>query len=414
MAKDHKNYNSDGKSSEDRALDRFTDMLIEKIQTLQGDWKKPWFSENSTQWPKNLSGREYNGMNSLLLMMHAEKEGYKLPVWATFDRIAGLNYTQGKEGRTPAVDKDGEKLPVVSINKGEKSFPVFITVFTVVDPETKEKIKYDDYKRMSEEERAKYKVYPKLQVYNVFNVAQTNLQEARPELWKKLEDANSPKKFEQVGEQFSFEPVDRMIKDNLWICPIKEVKGDNAYFSISRNEIVVPTRQQFINGESFYSNLFHEMGHSTGAENQLNRLKPGQTFGSAEYAREELVAELGAALVAQRYGMTKNIKEDSAAYLKSWLNSLHESPDFLKTTLFDVKRSTGMITQRIDKIALDIEQGIDTAKSESKEEEKSEDKSEAANVKEKEPELEAIAAKAGAKEEPEPSVEEEHHYHRGR
>ena len=410
MAKDHKNYNSDGKSSEDRALDRFTDMLIEKIQTLQGDWKKPWFSENSTQWPKNLSGREYNGMNSLLLMMHAEKEGYKLPVWATFDRIAGLNYTQGKEGRTPAVDKDGEKLPVVSINKGEKSFPVFITVFTVVDPETKEKIKYDDYKQMSEEERAKYKVYPKLQVYNVFNVAQTNLQEARPELWKKLEDANSPKKFEQVGEQFSFEPVDRMIKDNLWICPIKEVKGDNAYFSISRNEIVVPTRQQFINGESFYSNLFHEMGHSTGAENQLNRLKPGQTFGSAEYAREELVAELGAALVAQRYGMTKNIKEDSAAYLKSWLNSLHESPDFLKTTLFDVKRSTGMITQRIDKIALDIEQGIDTAKSESKEE----NKSNSETVEQDKPVLEAIAAKALPKEEPEPTIEEEHHYHRGR
>ena len=410
MAKDHKNYNSDGKSSEDRALDRFTDMLIEKIQTLQGDWKKPWFSENSTQWPKNLSGREYNGMNSLLLMMHAEKEGYKLPVWATFDRIAGLNYTQGKEGRTPAVGKDGEKLPVVSINKGEKSFPVFITVFTVVDPETKEKIKYDDYKRMSEEERAKYKVYPKLQVYNVFNVAQTNLQEARPELWKKLEDANSPKKFEQVGEQFSFEPVDRMIKDNLWICPIKEVKGDNAYFSISRNEIVVPTRQQFINGESFYSNLFHEMGHSTGAENQLNRLKPGQTFGSAEYAREELVAELGAALVAQRYGMTKNIKEDSAAYLKSWLNSLHESPDFLKTTLFDVKRSTGMITQRIDKIALDIEQGIDTARSEAKEETKPDSET----VEQDKPVLEAIAAKAMPKEEPEESIEEERHYHRGR
>ena len=410
MSKDHKNYNSDGKSSEDRALDRFTDMLIEKIQTLQGDWKKPWFSENSTQWPKNLSGREYNGMNSLLLMMHAEKEGYKLPVWATFDRIAGLNYTQGKEGRTPAVDKDGEKLPVVSINKGEKSFPVFITVFTVVDPETKEKIKYDDYKQMTEEQRAKYKVYPKLQVYNVFNVAQTNLQEARPELWKKLEDANSPKKFEQEGEQFSFEPVDRMIKDNLWICPIKEVKGDNAYFSISRNEIVVPTRQQFINGESFYSNLFHEMGHSTGAENQLNRLKPGQTFGSAEYAREELVAELGAALVAQRYGMTKNIKEDSAAYLKSWLNSLHESPDFLKTTLFDVKRSTGMITQRIDKIALDIEQGIDTAKNEAKEETKPASET----VEQDKPVLETIAAKAMPKEDPEPTIEEEHHYHRGR
>jgi len=411
MGKDKKNYNSDGRSSEDRALDRFTDMLIEKIETLQGDWKKPWFSENSTQWPKNLNGREYNGMNSLLLMMHAEKEGYKLPVWATFDRVSSLNYTIGKEGRKPAVDKDGEKLPIVSINKGEKSFPVFITVFTVIDPETKEKIKYDDYKQMSKEEREKMKVYPKLQVYNVFNVAQTNLQEARPELWKKLEEANTPKRPEEVGDQYSFEPVDRMIKDNLWICPIKEIKGDNAYYSISKNEIVVPTRQQFINGESFYSNLFHEMGHSTGAENQLNRLKPGQTFGSAEYAREELVAELGAALVAQRYGMTKNIKEDSAAYLKSWLNSLHESPEFLKTTLFDVKRSTGMITQRIDKIALDIEQGIDTAKSESREEENQNLNSDLTNTKENKPEQEAVAAKEIPTEE---NIEEEYHFHRGR
>jgi hypothetical protein len=107
--------------------------------------------------------------------------------------------------------------------------------------------------------------------------------------------------------------------------------------------------------------------------------------------------------------MTKNIKEDSAAYLKSWLNSLHESPDFLKTTLFDVKRSTGMITQRIDKIALDIEQGIDTTQSEA--EAKS---NKVESIKEEKPELEAIAAKSIAKDIPEPDVEEEHHYHRGR
>ena len=410
MGKNYKNYNNDGKSSEDRALDRFTDMLIEKIETIRGDWKKPWFTERSVMWPKNLNGREYNGLNSLMLMMHAEKQGYKLPVWATFERVTALNFTEGKEGRKPATDKNGEKLPLVSVNKGEKSFPVFITVFSVVDPETKEKIKYDDYKRMSEEERAKYNVYPKLQIYNVFNVAQTNIQEARPELWKKLEAANSTERLEQAGDNFSFEPVDRMIKDNLWICPIKEIKGDDAYYSISRDEIVVPTRQQFINGESFYSNLFHEMGHSTGAKQHLNRLNP-QTFGSAEYAREELVAELGAALVAQRYGMTKNIKDDSAAYIKSWLDSLHESPDFLKTTLFDVKRSTSMITQRIDKIALDIEQGIDTAKAEGK----SESENETEEIKSVKPEP-SIAAKAMPKMEPEPTVEveEEHHYHRGR
>jgi hypothetical protein len=109
--------------------------------------------------------------------------------------------------------------------------------------------------------------------------------------------------------------------------------------------------------------------------------------------------------------MTKNIKEDSAAYLKSWLNSLHESPDFLKTTLFDVKRSTGMITQRIDKIALDIEQGIDTARSEVKEEAKPDSET----VEQDKPVLEAIAAKTMPKEESEESVEEEErHYHRGR
>ena len=83
--------------------------------------------------------------------------------------------------------------------------------------------------------------------------------------------------------------------------------------SLPKNEIVIPEKKQFKDGESFYTNLAHEMTHSTGAENQLGRLKP-TSFGSKEYAREELVAELSAALVAQRYGMTKHLKEDSASY----------------------------------------------------------------------------------------------------
>ena len=101
---------------------------------------------------------------------------------------------------------------------------------------------------------------------------------------------------------------------------------------------------------------FHEMVHSTGAENQLNRLKPQSGFGSDEYAREELVAELGSALVCQKYGMTKNLKEDSAAYLKSWLGSLKESPSFIKTTLMDVKKATSILTQRIDDVALEMKE----------------------------------------------------------
>ena len=342
-----KAYAKEGPSAEDKALDLFADMMIERIQSLSGKdgWKKPWFTEGTLQWPKNLNGREYNGMNAMMLLLHCEKEGYKIPRFCTFDRIQLFN----KAGK-----KDEEQKPRVSVLKGEHSFPVMLTTFTVVNKETKEHIKWEDYKLLSQEEREKYNVYPKLQTYHVFNVAQTNLKEVRPEFWEKLEQEYSMPKAEK-DEQFAFEPVDRMIADNRWICPIKPMFGDSAYFSISKNEIVMPEKRQFKDGESFYSNLFHEMGHSTGAEGQLDRIKPA-TFGSAEYAREELVAELTAALTAQRYGMTKHLKGDSAAYLKSWLDSLKESPQFIKTTLLDVKKATSMLTQHIDKIAMEIDQ----------------------------------------------------------
>ena len=342
-----KPYAKEGPSAEDKALDLFADMMIERIQSLSGKdgWKKPWFTEGALQWPKNLNGREYNGMNAMMLLLHCEKEGYKIPRFCTFDRIQQFNKT-GK--------KDEEQKPRVSVLKGEHSFPVMLTTFTVVNKETKEHIKWEDYKLLSQEEREKYNVYPKLQTYHVFNVAQTNLKEVRPEFWEKLEQEYSMPKVEK-DEQFAFEPVDRMIADNRWICPIKPMFGDSAYFSISKNEIVMPEKRQFKDGESFYSNLFHEMGHSTGAEGQLDRIKPA-TFGSAEYAREELVAELTAALTAQRYGMTKHLKGDSAAYLKSWLDSLKESPQYIKTVLLDVKKASSMLTQRIDQIALEIEE----------------------------------------------------------
>lgn len=355
-------YNSDGPSAEDRALERFADMLIEKMETLQSDWKKPWFTEGSMIWPKNMNGREYNGMNALMLMLQCEKNGYKIPVFCTFDRVAALNFDKNKQGdRKPMVDENGEKLPLVSINKGEKSFPVFITTFTCIDKDSHEKIKYDDYKQMSNEEKKNIAVYPKLQVYNVFNIDQTNLKEARPELYAKLEEANKVTIGEIKGEgkMIDFPAVDAMIEKNGWVCPIYPKHQDNAYFSISKDEIVVPEKSQFINGESFYSNLLHEMTHSTGTEERLNRFKQGNGFGSAEYSREELVAELSAALIASRYGMEKNVKEDSCAYLKSWLGSLKESPEFLKTTLLDVKRASSMITQRIDAINERIEQGLD-------------------------------------------------------
>ncbi len=356
MAKKNYTPNADGRSAEDRALDKFAELMIEKISTLQGDWKKPWFSPQAAQLPRNLSGRQYNGMNSIILMLQQEKNGWNTSRYATFDRIMGLNYAQDKEGkRQPLTDENGEKLPMVSVKKGEKSTPVMLTTFTVVHSETKEKIKYDDYRQMNEEERAKYNVYPKLQVFNVFNLDQTNLKEARPEMYEKYASESQGLVEGSDKEMESFPAIDAMIDKDLWVCPIKPVNGDSAYYSPSRDVIVIPEKKQFMDGESFYSNLLHEMSHSTGSQSRLDRLKPGQSFGSKEYAREELVAELTAALVSSQYGMTKHVKSDSAAYLKSWLNNLQEDPSFIKSTLLDVKRSASFIGQRVDAVNVRIE-----------------------------------------------------------
>lgn len=342
----YKKYNNDGPSAEDKALDLFADMMIERIETISKDWSKPWITEGSLGWPKNLSGREYNGMNALMLLLHCEKNGYKIPRFCTFDCVQRLNKPTEKQA------KEGVELPRVSVNRGEKSFPVMLSTFTCIHKETKEKIKYDDYKMLSDEEKKMYNVYPKMQVFRVFNVQQTNLQEARPELWNKLANGDAIKLDE--GDKMSFEPMDVMIRDNRWICPIKPMHQDKAYFSISKNEIVVPEKAQFKDGESYYGTLWHEMTHSTGIGGQLDRIKPA-AFGSDEYAREELVAELGSALVAQRYGMSKALKEESCAYLKSWLEQLKESPQFIKTTLLDVKKASSLVTQNIDKIAQELD-----------------------------------------------------------
>lgn len=146
----------------------------------------------------------------------------RFPRFCTFDCVQRLN--------NPG--KDGKELSRVSVLRGEKSFPVMLTTFTCIHKETKEKIKYEDYKKLSDDEKKEYNVYPNMKVFRVFNVAQTNLQEARPELWKKLEEENVRPAIEG-GEHFSFAPLDTMIKDNLWICPITPKHQDSAYYSIT-------------------------------------------------------------------------------------------------------------------------------------------------------------------------------------
>lgn len=347
-----KNYtpNPDGLSAEDRALNVFADIMIDKIRNLQQDWKQPWISPGAAQLPRNLNGRNYNGMNSIILMFLQEKHGWQTARYATFDRITDMNFAKDKEGKRLHLltDKDGNKLPYVRVNKGEKSTPVMITTFTCVHKKTNERIKYEDYKQLSDKERNEFSVFPKQHVYNVFNVDQTNMKETRPELYETYhKEAQGTLELSDKG-MVSLPEIDAMIDKDLYVCPIKPTAGNDAYYSVARDEIVIPEKAQFIDGESFYSNLLHEMSHASGSPDRLNRIKPEQD--RAAYSREELVAELTAALVASRYGMAKHVKSDSAAYLKSWLGSLNENPEFIKTTLNDVKRSASFITQRMEAV----------------------------------------------------------------
>jgi hypothetical protein len=212
---------------------------------------------------------------------------------------------------------------------------------------------------MTKEEQDKYYVRSYTHVYNVYNLQQTNLKEARPELYAKIEakfkelDKSGIVPMEE-GQMFKFDPLDRMVAENKWICPVRFEENKGAYYSPAKNEIVFPPKKNFIDGESFYGNLLHEMTHSTGSKELFGRLENKTDDRKFDYAREELVAEMSAAVVAHQYGFDKHIKDDSAAYLKSWLGSLKQDPSFLKTTLDDVKRASGFIVGKIEEVRLDV------------------------------------------------------------
>ncbi len=369
MGNRYKPYVLTPKEREDKAFDMFADMLIEKLEnTKKSEWKKPWFSEAEMAWPKALYGKAYHGMNALMLSLLCEKRNYKIPVFATNDRIFSLNFQKDENGtRIPAVNEEGEKLPFVHILKGEKSFPVFLSCVSITNKETKEKIKWADYVKLSDAEKEDYWVKHKRIVHNVFNVDQTNIKEARPELYAKLEKENLPQKVEIIpGEDFNFEPIDIMVEKQLWVCPF-EIKhlgaGDSPFYSPSKDYIQLGEKSQYREGghpESWTNDCFHEMMHSTGHPSRLKRDK-------GSYAREELVAEVGAALCCHRYGIPKVLKEDSIPYVQSWLDSLHEEPQFIRSVLKDVKLGTSLVDSKIEevrRIYIDKEDKIDVREDE--------------------------------------------------
>lgn len=339
------------KTKEDIQVDQFTENLLSKIEDFQGDWQKPWFSKNAMVKPQSIDGHIYQGSNMLFLALHTDRNKFAAPVYGTFARFDKFNKGEENKG-----------LPRVSVNKGEKSAIISTPpVYVIRNKETGEKISLSDFKKLSEEEKKDY-FFRKFagKTDNVFNIDQTNLKEARPEIYKKFMDKvlQDEGKTNDVSQMIAFPPVDKMISDGLWVCPINPTKGDEAYYSISKDHIVVPLKEQFKDGEAFYTNLFHEMAHSTGAESRLGRLKPA-TFGSASYAREELVAEITAAYVGLQNGLTKHLKEDTTAYVKNWHDTLKDGSLDTKKLIDDIYKAKDMVSTRIDEVDKEMKKGIE-------------------------------------------------------
>lgn len=104
---------------------------------------------------------------------------------------------------------------------------------------------------------------------------------------------------------------------------IRHQRGDEAYYSPSRDCVVLPLREQFNSVSEYFSTAFHELTHSTGHSSRLNRLKATAHFGNAEYSTEELIAEIGAAALLNYAGLeTKKSLRNNAAYIQSWLSAL--------------------------------------------------------------------------------------------
>lgn len=329
----------DSSSAEDRALSRYADLLIERMQEINDDWKRPWISSVKGGMPRNLNGRAYNGSNALLLFLVSEK--YTNPIFGTHKMFSDLNQSG-----------DRKKGGFVHILKGEQGFPVFHTHVNVID-EHGEKIPYSEYLKKNESDKEKCRLYPRQKVYIVFNIDQTNLKEARPELYEKLtSDIN---KNMVNGTGFEFEPIEEMMKKDLWYCPIKQLSQDKAYYSVGKDMIILPKKEQFDSAEAFYGTALHEMAHSTGADSRLNRFSKSVN-NKMSYGREELVAEFSAAVLSSQYGLTKTIKPDSVSYLKGWIEEIHQEPTFLKTVLSDVKKASAMISGRVDNIRQEIDE----------------------------------------------------------
>lgn len=313
--------------------------MIERMEQMKSsDWQKGWIGgAGYAGLPQNVGGRNYSGSNSFFLQLQTAAKGYELPVYLTFNQAHNLK---------------------AHVLRGEKSFPVVYWDMLVKDKDGK-RISSDEYRAMSKEERKGLEAIPFVKSFPVYNVAQTNLSEVQPERMKKLMEKFKLPDLRDTEGMYAHPALDRMIQTQEWLCPIKADKQeDGAYYSPSRDIVVLPMKAQFNiggtpedtyrGGMEFYSTMLHEMTHSTMTPERLNR-EMGGRFGDPKYAKEELVAELTAAMISHSMGFDSKITDNSAAYLDSWIGVLKKEPKFIVSIMADVNKASDLILDHVDK-----------------------------------------------------------------
>ena len=355
---------ADGKMEE--AFDRYARLLTDRISSF--GFPEPgkgqcWFDSESVLWPRPYPKGSYSGQNALMLMMHCQKEGYRIPVFMTRERIMSLNYQRDADGRSvSAVDEKGERLPFVHVSKGERSFPLIVSDAVVTDRHTREVISYHEYAQKKPDEQKGYDVAYTPSVQLVFNVDQTNIPEARPDLYARLQEENRPRLLEVEGPNYRFDAMDCIIDDGLWLCDIKRSHlSKDFYYDVRAKAIHIPAKQLYAGGNDYYSRIFQKMVVSA-IDSSLVRSDSLSEGGSEEYARRELIAELGSALLCQRYGIRKHLDEESARCRDRWQRSLRSNPDYGRSVLRTMKECTSLMSIRIDcvqKILPDMERKDD-------------------------------------------------------
>ena len=370
------NYSGKRKNKSDEILKKFADMMVKIIETAKANnWKKGWMGVNGSVQglPQNISGRTYSGGNSFFLMFNTAEQGYKTPVYMTFLQAKDQN---------------------LQVKPGEKSVPVFKWGLSIKD-EDGNKISEEVYNTMSKEERSKLVVRPFPRVFSVFNIDQTNLEEVN----KKKYDAIVARfkvpeqEVKDTDGMYVNEALDRMFETKAWYAKIQYDKpSEQAFYRPSTDTIVLPMKSQFKLGQTpeevyrdgmeYYSTALHEMAHSTGHEDRLDR-SFGQ-HGTDNYAHEELIAEMTSALVGSTMGFDRKILENNANYLSGWLNRLKGKPETISTIMTDVGKASDMIIDKIDEQRVALNQmplkagnleGIDGELAQTKENISSEEKS---------------------------------------